>query len=206
MVKLIRAKLKIIFLIIITLSLASCVETIVVGAAAGGSLMTREKSFESTRHDVVIASKLGLEFIANGLKNPGNSVDITVNEGRVLLTGIIRDQNKIRLPSRLAWKVEGVREVIDEIQISQDSSLRPRDFSRAAADYGLTLEIESKLLLKRGISSTNYKVTTVDGTIYLFGIAGSESELQRTLDLISKTLGVKKIVNHAILANDLRRG
>ena len=35
---------------------------------------------------------------------------VSVNEGRVLLTGVVRDETKEALAIRLAWKVDGVRE------------------------------------------------------------------------------------------------
>lgn len=182
----------------------SCVETIVVGSVTTGVLVMRQKTLVDTRHDVAIATNIGTEFIKNGLKNPGNSIDVTVNEGRVLLTGIARDPQKARLASDLAWKVENVKEVIDEIQLSENN-LRPRDFSRAMFDYGLTLEIEAKLLLLREVASVNYKITTVNKVVYLIGVAADDGELQKVLTKISKVRGVEKIVNHVILSDDRRR-
>lgn len=190
--------------IILTLS-TSCVETVLVASATTGTLLMREKTFADTRHDAGIASKLAVNFIEKGLKSPNNSVDIMVNEGRVLLTGIIRDHKKARLASQLAWRIRGVKEVIDEIKLSEDKHLRPRDISNASVDYVLTAEIEGRLFFKRRISSVNYKITTVNGTVYLIGIAANERELRRVLSLISKVRGVKQIINHAILSDDIRR-
>jgi osmotically-inducible protein OsmY len=184
----------------------SCVETVIVGAAATGVLTVREKSFKSTQKDVVIASKLGKEFISKGLKNPGNSIDISVNEGRVLLTGIARDPEKTKLSSQLAWKVFGVKEVIDEIQIGEEANLRAADFGRAFMDYLITLEIETKLLFVSDAATVNYKITTVNKTVYLLGLANDNSEMQKVLTMVAKVIGVKKVVNHIILVDDSRRG
>ncbi|MFM7557730.1 MAG: hypothetical protein ACKO46_04085, partial [Alphaproteobacteria bacterium] len=74
--------------IILPLLLTSCVETIVIGTGIGGGLAYREKTIKDTRSDIKIATKIGVKFIKNGLKNPGNSVDITVNEGRVYLRAL----------------------------------------------------------------------------------------------------------------------
>jgi osmotically-inducible protein OsmY len=184
----------------------SCVETVIVGAAATSVLTVREKSFKSTQKDVVIASKLGKEFISNGLKNPGNSIDISVNEGRVLLTGIARDPEKAKLANQLAWKITSVKEVIDEIQVSEEENLRAADFGRAFMDYVITLEIEAKLLFISDVATVNYKITTVNKTVYLLGLANDNSEMQKVLTMVAKVSGVKKVVNHIILVDDNRRG
>ncbi len=195
---------KLFFSVLVLLSLTSCVETIVGGTIAGGVLTTREKTLKNTKTDVVIATKLGKDFVANGLKNPGNSVDITVNEGRVLLTGIVRDQKKADLASELAWKVKGVREVIDEIKIVH-SSVGTKDVAKSFRDYIITLEIESKLLFNKNVSSLNYKVTTVAGIVYMFGTSSDKEEMQKALNIAARVRGVKKVMNHLILFEDARR-
>ena len=198
-------KISAFFAVLLLIFSTSCVETVVVGSAATATVVLRQKTLQDTRQDVVIATKLGADFIAHGLKNPGNSIDITANEGRVLLTGIARDPERARLASQLAWKISGVKEVIDEIQVSEENSLRPRDFPVAFWDYVLTLRIETALILGKEISAVNYKVTTVNGVVYLLGVAADDDELQNVLSKISKIRGVKKIVNYIILANDSRR-
>ncbi len=201
----ISKKFSAVFAILLLTFSTACVETVVIGTAATATMVLREKTLDNTRQDVTIATKLGAEFIKNGLKNPGNSIDITVNEGRILLTGIARDPQKAKLAADLAWKTEGVKEVIDEIQMGDDSSLRPRDFSKAFFDYGLSLRAEAALLFGRDIASVNYKITTVNGVVYLLGVASNDEELQNVLAKVSKIRGVKKIVNYVILSNDSRR-
>lgn len=194
-----------VFAVFLLFSQASCVETVVVGSVFAGGFVVREKSFNSTRYDIVISTKLGSQFFENGLKNPGNSIDVTVNEGRVLLTGIARDGAKAKLAQELAWKVSGVKEVIDEIQIREDEKMHMRDVSSAMRDYIITGEIEAKILMGRNITSMNFQVTTVDNTVYLLGVATDETEMRRVLSIASKIRGVEKVVNHAILRNDSRR-
>lgn len=204
MLKTIIKKFPVIGYLAIILSLTSCVETVVVASLSGGAVAIREKSLNNTQKDVLIASKLGTTFLANGLKNPGNSVDISINEGRVLLTGIVRSPNKAKLAQEYAWKVDNVKEVIDEIQIRQDS-LKARDFSSAFIDYLITWQLESKLLFSSKVHSINYKITTVNKTVYLLGIANDNAEMQNVLDQASKIKGVNKVVNHLLLINDAKR-
>lgn len=198
-------KIRTIFAISLLIFSVSCVETVVVGSIATGVVVVREKSFSSTRKDVMMATALASEFVKNGLKNPSNSVDITINEGRILLTGIVRDHSKGKLAVDLAWKSNGVKEVIDEIQYSEDEKLRPRDFQIAFTDYLISLQLEAKLFFSGDVSAVNYKITTVNKTTYLLGVAYEDEELRKVLSIVSKARGVKKVVNHIILVDDNRR-
>jgi osmotically-inducible protein OsmY len=197
-------KITTIFAVLLFVFSTSCVETVVVGSAATGVLVMREKTLSKTQGDVLIATKLGSEFVKNGLKNPGNSVDITVNEGRVLLTGIVRDKKRAQLALDLAWKINGVKEVIDEIQLS-NSGLRPKDFSKSIADYLISAQVETKLLFGRNVSSLNYKITTVNKVVYLIGVASDAEEIRKVLTITAKVRGVEKVVNYIILIDDRRR-
>ena len=196
---------KVFFVAISLTFLTSCVETVIVGSVAGGAAVTREKTISDTQKDVVIATKLGTEFFANGLKNPFNSIDITVNEGRILLTGITTDLAKAKLANDLSWKVAGVKEVIDEIQIMDDKTSLTRRTSIALSDYLITSAIETKLFVNTKIRSFNYQITTVNKSVYILGVARNKTELNAVLDIVSRGRGIEKVINHAILADDSRR-
>ncbi len=196
---------KLAFCAIILLFLSSCIETVVVGSTITGAVATREKSLSDTKNDSEIALRIGFSFIENGLKNPGNSVDITVDEGRVLLTGIVRNFDKAKLAQDLCWKVEGVNEVIDETQLREGEKLVVRDFYSAVKDYLITSEVEARLLINRDVRSLNYHISTVDSVVYLFGISQNKNEMNLAVKIASVVKGVNKVVNHLILVDDSRR-
>lgn len=193
-------------IILSCLFLSSCVETVVIGSLATGSIVTRDKSAKDMKNDIVISSILISKYIQNGLNSFKNNVDASVNEGRVLLTGVVRDEKKQKLAVELAWKVANVKEVIDEIQLLEDKSYRPKNFARSVLDTVLTLEIEAKLLVKPNLKSSNYKINTVNGIVYMMGIAKDKEELGKALDIVARVRGVKKVINHIILNDDRRRG
>ena len=197
-------KFSLVFSLLLLVFTTSCVETVVIGSVAGGAVAVREKSLKNTRKDIVIGSVLLKEFVANGLKIPGDSIDFTINEGRVLLTGIARDPEKAQLAQLLAWKVAGVKEVIDEIQVREDGKFYAKDVATASYDYLITAQVDSKLLVARDINSLNFKTTTVAGVVYIIGVAENEFEMRRVLAIVSKVRGVSKVVNHVIFADDSR--
>ena len=55
------------------------------------------------------------------------------------------------------------------------------------------------MALEKNIKSNNYKIETVNGTVYVIGITKSKDELSKALDLISKINGVKKVVNYVLI-------
>ncbi len=191
-------------LLLVLLLTASCVETVVVGSLATIVVVTREKTLESTKDDVIIAAKIDKEFLESGLKSPRNSVSVMVNEGRVLLTGIVRDADKGRTAIVVPWKIFGVKEVIDEIEIS-DQNVKVVDYGGDFRDSFITSLIKSKLFFNQKIIPANYKILTFRKVVYVFGVAREDTDIKEVLRIISKTSGVKKVVNHVILANDSRR-
>ncbi len=183
----------------------SCVETVVIASATTSVIVVREKSLSDMQKDTTISAKLGTTFFEKGLKIPGNSIDITVNEGRVLLTGIVDDVGRAKSASELAWGVPYVKEVIDEIQIQDNKKPYLSRFTTTTSDYVITANIETRLLLTPKISFTNYQITTVGKVVYVLGVALNNDEMQKVLSISAKAYGVEKVVNHAILADDVRR-
>lgn len=198
-------KIFVTFSLLLLVFSTSCVETVVIGSIAGGAVAVREKSLKDDRKDFVIGSVLLKEFVANGLKSPGSSIDFTINEGRVLLTGIAREVEKAELAQILTWKVKGVKEVIDEIQVREDGKFYAKDVAKASYDYLITAQVDSRLLVARDVNSMNFKATTVAGVVYILGVAENEFEMRRVITIASKVRGVSKVVNHVILVDDSRR-
>ena len=189
---------------LLLLLVTSCVETVVVGSVATIAVVTREKTIRDSGEDIAIAVKIDKDFLTSGLKGVSNSIGVMVDEGRVLLTGVVRDVEKGQLAHEIIWKIKGVKEVIDEIEISKEG-VRIHDFSGSVTDSYITAAIKIKLFFKPQIAPSNYKITTFNRVVYLLGVYKSEDDLQEVLQIVSKTSGVKKVVNYVISANDSRR-
>ncbi|MDB2683197.1 BON domain-containing protein, partial [Alphaproteobacteria bacterium] len=53
-------------------------------------------------------------------------LDLTVNQGRVLITGVVQDPAHRVEAVRLAWKPTGVQQVINEIRVAERALLAMR--------------------------------------------------------------------------------
>src|SRR5690606_23947977 len=114
--------------------------------------------------------------------------------GRVLLMGELTSKHNLDMVLRAAWSTNGVREVLNEIQLVEGG--RKQGMLSYTNDAFVTSQAKTRLLAERGIASANYKIETVNGIVYVIGAARSEQELQQALYVISLAAGARKVVSH----------
>lgn len=145
-----------------------------VGAVAtGGLAASSEKGFVASVDDAAIRAGLNDRFFKKDLELFAD-VNFAVEEGRVLLTGNVPTPADEVEAVRLAWQPEGVKEVIDELQVRDDSSLID-----AGRDRWIAAELKADMVLDREISAVNYSIEVVNGVVYLLGVARSQQELDK---------------------------
>ena len=152
-----------------------------------------ERSFNNFVEDTIIVAQLKNAYFSNNEKIFFN-VSVEVTEGRVLLTGSVEQIDERIEATKLAWSIEGVNEVINEIQISNDEGIL--DY---ADDLIMKTKINAKLLLDKDILNLNYSVEVVNGIVYLIGIAQSKEELNSVIDISKNTYGVQNVINYVRL-------
>jgi osmotically-inducible protein OsmY len=184
--------LSIVALAILGSSLSGCAPLVIGGGAvtaAVASSATEERGFSGFWDDAKIKSQI-LWHYSREADFLANQVDVVVRQGIVLLTGAV-DQPRLKVEAvRLAWKVPGVREVRDEISLENKETM-----GSYTHDIWITTRVKSALLFEKGIHSSNYNVQTVNGVVYLMGIAPSAGERDRVLFLTRRIDGVKEVVN-----------
>jgi osmotically-inducible protein OsmY len=128
-------------------------------------------------------------------------LDMTVKEGRVLITGTVSDPD-VRVDAvRLAWQANGVRQVINEINVENSSSIK-----NYVTDTWITGSLKTKLMLDKYVQSINYTIDTVNGTVYLMGIAQDQAELDRVTDHARNMNYVKNVVSYVRLRGEKPAG
>ncbi len=123
-----------VLLLICNLGLSGCANTILgVGSAAVAASST-EKGLSTAVSDSLIYTKLQDKFLHND-ETLSTFVDVSVNNGAILMTGKVkRPQEKI-LATKLAWEIKGVKEVINEIQVTDESSIKDSAKDVAAGEF-----------------------------------------------------------------------
>lgn len=116
---------------------------------------------------------------------------LTVEEGRVLITGLVQDPDDRVEAVRLAWQVKGVRQVINEIKISEGEGLKGY-----ARDQWIATRLRTAITFDKEVQSINYSIDTVDGIVYLMGVAQDQMELDKVVETARTIPHVKQVVSY----------
>lgn len=144
--------------------------------------------------DTAISAKIKAAFIKNGLRDLYAKITVAVSQGRVMYTGSVSTEEDMINAVDIAWKQNGVKEVINNLDLDSESDRL--DVAQYSKDTYITSVVRAKMLATKGVKSTNYTVVTDKNVVYVFGIARSEEELEKVADTIAKVGGVEKVVSH----------
>ena len=176
-------------LLAVSTILSGC--TAIVGAGATvGVAAVQERGLKGRANDLKIEARVLEKYVNAGFKLTA-TIGAEVYEGRVLLTGASKDTKITDQAVKLAWQVDGVKEVINEIQVGKESGIS--DYSQ---DTWITAQLKSKMTFDQEILSINYVVETVNATVYLIGIAQNATELNRVKQHASNVKFVRNIISH----------
>lgn len=182
-----------------SLSLSGCAELLIGAAATTGIAVAEERSVGDAVDDLTIRGELNHLFFQDDIELFAD-VSFSVIEGRVLIKGSVPTPDDRVRALRLAWQAAGVREVINELQVADDSGIL--DYAR---DTWISAQLKGTLLVDGDVLSINYSVETVNGTVYLLGIAQDEAELARVTEHARSIENVKRVVSHVVLKDDRHR-
>ena len=194
-------KMNPLFTLLSLLALTACAAPgIVAGAATAGLAVAQERSIGTVIDDTAIELQIQ-HYLLQASDGLFIRVGIEVHEGRVLLTGVVPTPDDRVEAVRQAWQVNRVLEVINEVQVSDRAGIT--DYLR---DVKITSQLRFQMLRDRDISDVNYTVETVNGIVYLMGIARSRPELDKVTTQARNIAGVQKVISHVRLSGDDRRG
>jgi osmotically-inducible protein OsmY len=177
----------------------SAAGTAIGAAATGGTVIAQERSVGDAIDDATIRVEIN-HYLYQADADVYLSTSIDVVEGRVLLTGDVPKPEDRVIALEATWQADGVLEVINELQVNDTS-----DLLDAAEDAWISAQLSTEMLFDEEISSINYNVETVNGVVYLIGLAQDQAELDRVIDRARTISGVRQVVNHVRLKDDPRR-
>ena len=163
------------------------------GGATGMVVAEGDRSFGTVVDDATIKINIAAKFI-NSDDNIFIDVSSNVLRGRVLLTGLV-DNQEIRIDAvRRVWEVEGVNEVVNEIQIGNRTSIK-----EYAQDLWITTQVRGLAAKTIGLRSISYNFETIQGKVYIAGITSRADQLEELIELAKTVKGVVEIINYVII-------
>ncbi len=157
------------------------------------SACASSRNLDESITDIGADSELKAVLFADRRHDYGD-IDITVYEGRLLLTGTMRSEEGRQRLVENAWKAGGVDQVIDGIDVGDKTS-----FGQGLADARIEAALRSKLIFEGGVKSGNFKIAVSDGVVFLLGATFSDRSLNEGIEIARSTSGVKKVVSHMLV-------
>lgn len=195
-----KRKIILIFIIfpIIIFYFSGCAQVVTGTAVKVATVSQEERSIGEFVDDAIIKTVIKNSYFDQS-ENLFFNIDVEVSQGRVLLTGTVENIDLKIEATRIAWGVNGVKTVINEIQISNSDSIL-----NFADDLVISTKILGKLMLEEDVNSLNYNVETVNKLVYIIGIAETEKERDLVISISQDVFGVEEVINYInIKSSDL---
>lgn len=186
-----------------SLSLQSCVPAAVTAVTATGVVTAQDRTFGEVVDDTTIWTKIESEFIKRGFKELFSKIDVSVMEGRVLLTGYVANEEDMLTAVEICWTQKGVREVVNELKVDPNSA--KIQFTEYVKDSWITNQVKSKLFFNKEVKYVNYTVVTQKNIVYLFGLARTREELETVANIAASISGVEEVISHVRVINSKTR-
>jgi osmotically-inducible protein OsmY len=188
---------KFMYLLAATMMVSGCVPVVAagVGTAVGVSAV-QEGGLSQAAEDAVIQTKINDLWFRYDT-SMFMKLDMTVNQGRVLITGVVQNPQHRVEAVRLAWQVTGVKQVINEIKVAESDGV-----VGYAKDAWITTRLRGAITVDGDIESLNYSIDTVQGTVYLMGFAQDQKELDHVIEIARTIPNVKQVVSYVKLVGE----
>ena len=192
-------KLKFISIFFILLLFTSCVGTSSQGVfGTGVSVALDPRSLGTQIDDSIMQKNLSVR-LALKEKSYLLSINVKVIDGRIFITGKVKNLEEKLQITKLAWETKGVRSVKNDIKIKEKFN-----FKQSAKDLLITSQLRTALIFDKEIKATNYQIDTYKEKIYIYGIAHTKDERKKVINEAKEILDVKGVIASILLVEDLR--
>ncbi|HBG04102.1 MAG: transport-associated protein [Geobacteraceae bacterium GWC2_58_44] len=122
------------------------------------------------------------------------TTEVDVKDGMVTLRGSAANQAQKDLTSEYVRDVEGVKEVKNEMTVSQ-SPKKTKTVGKKIDDASITAQVKMTLLYHRSTSALKTKIETDHGVVSMYGKAKDTAEKELAAKLAGDVNGVKGVNN-----------
>lgn len=180
--------------------LQGCVPAVIVTGAAVGVMTAHDRRSTGTQTDDETAEWKAAQQIPEQFKSQTHA-NFTSYNRRLLITGETPSEEAKAMIGERVRKVEGVREVFNELVVAPPSGLGNR-----SNDSYITSKLKARLVDSNQISANHVKVVTENTVAYLMGMV-TEREAKVAIAVARTTDGVRKVVSvlEVLPEADIRR-
>ncbi len=161
------------FVLLIALLMGACAST---------------QTVSSQVNDVALVAKVKAKLVADPEINPFR-INVDSNEGVIRLSGAVEKRSAKREAARLASRTEGVRRVINDLTIGDETIGQQID------DATLSGRVKARFAADPEIKARNIDVDAEEGVVILTGRVETKVEKEHAESLALATKGVWKVRN-----------
>ena len=188
------------FILILALLTFSCVGTSSVGIFGSGVSVAYDPRTVGMQIDDSIMQKNLIGRLALTDKKYIISISAKVLDGNIYLSGKVDEPEEKLKIIKMAWETKGVRSVQSTVTIKGNNN-----FKSTAKDILITSQLRTALIFNKLTKATNYTIDTINGKIYIFGIAMTKKEKEKVISEADQIHGVKDVIPSIYLVEELSR-
>ena len=128
------------------------------------------------------------------------SISAKVLDGNIYLSGKVDEPEEKLKIIKMAWETKGARSVQSTVTIKGNNN-----FKSTAKDILITSQLRTALIFNKLTKATNYTIDTINGKIYIFGIAMTKKEKEKVISEADQIHGVKDVIPSIYLVEELSR-
>ena len=180
---------------ILAINIIGCSPANILASGGATTMVVAEgdRSLGSVVDDATIKINIASKFISSE-NNLFININTVVLEGRVLLTGLVENQ-EIRIDAvRIVWETKGVKEVINEIEVGNKASLK--EYSK---DLWINTQVKALAARTLGLRAIAYNFETIKGKVYIAGVTSKPEHVDELLGAVKTIKGVTEIVNYVVI-------
>jgi len=130
-------------------------------------------------------------------KNPelkDRPIELAVRERKVSLNGVVDTESQKNLAQQIAWGVQGVIAVTNNLSVTTPTNAAPED--------KLAKRVEFELYSTKAFSLNTLQIHSLDGTVTLAGSVSTRAEKLLAEKITQTVSGVKKVVNNLTVTGE----
>lgn len=176
-------------------SLQGCLATAMVTTAAVATKVATDPRTTGTQiDDEVLEERVAYNLTNDAQLKEEARINVVAYNGKILLIGQAPNYVATESAKNIAAGVQGVKDVYNEIRIGNKIST-----GQIALDSWITTTVKSKLLLNAAVKTTEVKVITENGEVFLMGKldntqADAAADVARNVSNVTKVI---KVITYA---------
>ncbi len=180
---------KMIGLLLLISCLSGCIPAaLVIGATAGGAVIYDKRSVSTIAQDQEASETAGKLLSDSPDLQKGTHIVVATFDHVLLIAGQTSTEEQRNTAYQLVSNIKNVSRVYNEITVQ-----KPTSSWQHTHDAWITTKIKTEMLTKSGLHSTQIKVVTENGVVYLMGVL-SPHQAEMATNIARRADGVHEVV------------